>query len=120
MSYQRVLPRDLFNEAKLLKCMGRLALLIHDQVAPEGVVIVEDHYQSGFEIDLNPYTGELSIINMVVLIHEIPVEFSTPYNSRENYPLLAEYESESVSVFTESGEFDEEFIRLVHHIGETK
>ena len=30
MTYRRVLPRDLFNEAKLLKCLGQLALIIHD------------------------------------------------------------------------------------------
>lgn len=29
-SYRRVLPRDLFNEAKLLKCLGQLSLMIHD------------------------------------------------------------------------------------------
>lgn len=32
--YQRVIPRDLFNEAKLLKCLGRLSLFIHDGKSP--------------------------------------------------------------------------------------
>ncbi len=30
MPYHRVLPRDLFNDANLLKCMGRLIMLIDD------------------------------------------------------------------------------------------
>ena len=33
--YTRVLPRDLFNEAKLMKCMGLLTLLIHDELIPD-------------------------------------------------------------------------------------
>ncbi len=31
MTYHRVLPRDAFNEAKLLKCIGKLTLLIEDK-----------------------------------------------------------------------------------------
>ncbi len=43
--YTRVIPRDLFNEAKLLKCIGRLVLLIHDG----------DHNNISFEHDGEPF-----------------------------------------------------------------
>lgn len=36
MSYFRVIPRDLFNEASLLKCYGRLAILLDDMRSPLG------------------------------------------------------------------------------------
>ena len=35
--YERVIPRDLFNEAKLLKCVGLLVLKIHDGENPANV-----------------------------------------------------------------------------------
>ena len=31
MSYARVIPRDLFNEANLLKCLGKVALILMDR-----------------------------------------------------------------------------------------
>jgi hypothetical protein len=36
VSYFRVIPRDLFNEASLLKCYGRLAILLDDMRSPLG------------------------------------------------------------------------------------
>lgn len=34
MTYQREIPRDLFNEANLLKCLGQISLIAHDR--PDG------------------------------------------------------------------------------------
>ena len=36
MSYTRETPRDLFNESKLLKCLGQLSLIIHNTVDSDG------------------------------------------------------------------------------------
>ena len=39
-NYSRVIPRDFFNEAKLLKCMGLLALKVLDNMTPNGIKIL--------------------------------------------------------------------------------
>lgn len=49
--YGRVIPRDLFNEAKLLKCMGQLCLRIHNNDNLPAKMSA-DHDGSPFKIDL--------------------------------------------------------------------
>lgn len=111
MSYPRVIPRDLFNEAKLLKCMGRVALLVHDGMYPGKISI--DYDTDGFEIGQNPDDGSLTVTNMHILINDRIVHFFTLYNSRDNYPLWAMGEDEDYPVFTEAGEWHPDFIEFV-------
>ena len=85
MSYERVIPRDLFNEAKLLKCLGRLALLIHDEELPG--LRFEQLETDNLRIELNVDYSELSCPALSLLHGEIELELFTPYNSRENFPL---------------------------------
>lgn len=105
--YQRVIPRDLFNEAKLLKCMGQLCLLIHDNLTPAEMNFSHDNspFQIGLLID-----GTLTIKNLTITINGKPFLFKTKYNSRANYPLYLEYDSCDYQVFNDKGEFDQEFI----------
>lgn len=65
-NYFRVLPRDLFNEAKLLKCVGRLCLLIHDRTAPESLAFEENG--EPFRVALLD-EGSLTIANLVISVH---------------------------------------------------
>lgn len=60
-NYQRVIPRDLFNEAKLGKCMGRLILRIHDCETP--VHMSFEHNGNPFDIGLGD-DGNLHIKNI--------------------------------------------------------
>lgn len=95
MSYKRVLPRDLFNEAKLLKCLGQLALLIHDGKAPDGLSFEQDAMScDGFDIDQDPFSGELYVDNLTLWFDlgedAIRINLSTHYNSRDSYPLVYE------------------------------
>ncbi len=108
MSYNRVIPRDLFNEGKLLKCMGRLILLILDGRTP--VKMGYDEIDEPFEIELLD-EGSLTISNLDVSIKKKKVIFKTTYNSKEPYPLFCgQDETESIEVLTDEGEFTEEFI----------
>lgn len=104
--YVRVLPRDLFNESKLLKCIGRLCLLIHDRQTPVEMSF-EDTGES-FAVGLLE-EGSLHISNLVICIKGKPFLFKTTYNSKASYPLNLEYEYVDYLVFDEAGEFTEEF-----------
>lgn len=105
--YNRVIPRDLFNEGKLLKCMGRLCLLIHDDLVPVKMSFDED--VDKFEIGLID-DGSLTIANLPVKIKGIQFLFKTTYNSKANYPLYVQSpDYEEYLVFDEQGEFATEF-----------
>lgn len=106
MHYQRVIPRDLFNESKLLKCIGQLVLFIHDCV--EITNIQFDHDSDAFNICLTE-AGELYIDNIYFRIGNTRIFFSTPYNSKSPYPLLMTYNNIEYEVFTDSGKYTKEF-----------
>ena len=116
--YQRVIPRDLFNECKLLKCLGQLAVLIHDGIRmPPNLRSEADG--SEFRIDQNPGCGGLYVsdgIKFVVLGVELSLK--TPYNSKESYPLLCETEDDEVQVFDDNGQLTDEFRNYVARIGD--
>ena len=109
MTYQRVIPRDLFNEAKLLKCLGKVCLLIHDGLAGK----LKFHHQGErFNIEQDK-SGDLYCFNLIFLLELEPVLFTTNYNSREPWPLTAYYFGELYDVFTDDGEFTSEFKELI-------
>ena len=61
-NYTRVLPGDLFNEAKLLKCIGRLVLLIEDRESITGLTFQFD--DAPFNIVQDPSDGSIAIHNI--------------------------------------------------------
>ncbi len=66
-NYQRVIPRDFFNESKLLKCMGFLALKIHECKIPNNIDIKIEENDEPFDIQLT-VDGSLTIINYPVML----------------------------------------------------
>lgn len=108
--YIRVIPRDLFNESKLLKCLGRLILLIDDNEAPEGLKF--QHDDESFEIGLYD-DGYLGIANVFFFINEIPVVFKSTYNSKSSYSLFCEFDYCEYLVFDEEGNFEPDFLEFV-------
>lgn len=113
-NYTRIIPRDMFNEAKLLKCMGVVALKILDRMLPEGVTIHIEESGQPFDI-VQLSDGELTIINYPVLVNGLEMVFKTAYNSKDNYPLYFEYgDYEQERVLDERGEFTSEFIEIAH------
>lgn len=115
--YDRVFPRDLFNEAKLLKCAGILCLKILDCQAPQSLTY-NDENNTGIQIGISE-DGGLSIVNLKVFVNKKRAVFVTTYNSKSPYPFyLRSYgkrydEYEDIPVFTEAGDFDPEFIEFV-------
>lgn len=111
MAYQRVIPRDLFNEASLLKCYAHLWMLLerfhhHDAHLSEGD-------GAPFRIEQDPGSGGLTVANLPFRINGNAWNLFRPLNSREPWPLYAERHDEEVAVFTEDGQLTEAFVRLV-------
>lgn len=111
--YKRVIPRDLFNEAKLLKCMGRLVLLIQDRFIPLQMSCVDNG--EPFKIALMD-EGSLTITNITITVKGRTLLFKTTYNAKSNYPLYVEHDNCDYRVFDETGEFDMEFINFCRDI----
>lgn len=117
MSYQRVIPRDLFNEAKLLKCLGQLALLIHDGVnTPRGLALDHENPEDGFQIDQEASTGALYCTNLECLYRQRVIGLRSPYNSKRPFPLLFILDEEEGEIFDDSGALSEEFRKALSAI----
>ncbi len=116
MSYIRVLPRDLFNEAKLLKCLGILALKIHDGNLGPMLRFDHEHPNLGFIID-QTIDGDTYVRNLFFFINDQRIELFSPLNSREVNPLYAVYDEEMYSVFDDDGNFNIEFFNLWRILG---
>jgi len=103
--YNRVIPRDLFNEAKLLKCIGRLCLLIHDGF-DNGISF--EHDGEPFQIGLMD-DGFLAVNNIEFSIGDEYLIIKSQYNAKTNYPLYLEHDYCDYLVFDEQGEYTQEF-----------
>lgn len=112
-NYFRVLPRDLFNEAKLLKCIGRLVILIDDGFALNGMSF--NHNGGPFKIGLVA-DGHLTVTNIIFEINGVALFFKSGYNSKENYPLLCEHERCEYEIFDEEGKYTDEFVEFCEKI----
>ena len=118
MSYRRVVPRDLFNEAKLLKCLGKLALYILDSEEGCAKVLSSFHRDSrnqGFIVVQNPHDATLSCSNMGFYHNSFgELHLYIPYNNKtDSWPLWFDHNGESERVFTEEGAFTPEFMQAM-------
>ena len=117
MSYDRVIPRDLFNEAKLLKCLAQLVLLIHDGRDKDGKptpsTLTASHNKEmseRFLIELEPQLNGLYSPNMTILNNGERLTLYTNYNDKGIYPLLMfTDEYEEIEVFHDDGTLTDEF-----------
>jgi len=109
-NYSRVVPRDFFNEAKLLKCLGRLSLFMLERAWISDVIGVDESgLDDGFDIHQNQ-DGDIYVANYVVYLHRGgKIDLLTRLNSKKNYPLLYIYDNELGTVFDEEGNLSEEF-----------
>ena len=117
MVYRRVVPRDLFNESKLLKCMGQLALLIHDGQDKNGRPTPKlnlEHDGEDFDIDLDPMVDGLYANNVKIIAKGQLLRLYSAYNSKEAYTLMC-YDDEigEIEVFNNDGTLTDEFIEYV-------
>ena len=114
-TYTRVIPRDLFNEAKLLKCLGRLSLLIHEEKAPKGLFM---HANNGDHRFVMHNTGMLSIKwpTLSIMMNGVTLTFGIYANNRTPYPLELVYGDDEVRVFDDEGNFEDEFLEFLKTI----
>lgn len=114
MSYRRVLPRDLFNEADLLKCLGRLVILV-EGLSHAG--FDEEDVDGPFVIKQNPFDGSLEVTNLTFRISGEHFFLHRPLNSREPWPLFLNSASdpdfEEIRVFDPSGRLSTEMRSLL-------
>lgn len=114
MGYIRVIPRDLFNEASLLKCYGKLAIALEVNNVPACRLSAED--MDAFEIVQRDDDGAITIEGLTLLTAAHEYELWRPLNSREPWPLYAERIAEGldpVAVFNRDGALSEDFKLLI-------
>ncbi len=117
MSYQRVIPRDLFNESKLLKCLGQLSLLLHDEVDIRWPLRLLHEPSDGFFIDQRPSDGALYCSNLILFLEyedrdtEI-IDLVSLYNNKDPYPLMFDDGGGNEErVFDDEGQLSYEFVK---------
>lgn len=102
MSYIRVVPRDLFNEADLLKMLGKLVIAVMDRKKPVRDWNYEyDH--APFDIEQSQDDGSISCTNLKFFVGEEEVHLFRPLNARQSWQLYALIEGVVYSVFDEDG-----------------
>lgn len=102
MTYCRVLPRDAFNEAKLLKCIGKLTLMIEDGVLPEWLY----HFDGNeFNIVQDESDGSIQVSNITFWHNKEKVIVCTGLNSKENWPMVMRKGDTEYYLFSENGEY---------------
>jgi hypothetical protein len=121
MSHTRVIPRDFFNESKLLKCLGQLSLLIHEGRGIRWPLRLQhdDAGFPGFLIELEP-TGNLVCANVTLLCGETAIGIGTTYNSKAAYPLnYATEDGGENDVFDDDGTFTADFTAYLDTLTES-
>ncbi|MGY3582180.1 hypothetical protein ACVIGB_000895 [Bradyrhizobium sp. USDA 4341] len=115
MSYQRVIPRDLFNESSLLKCYGRLYIVL--EKVPSHSARFTDEPVSEFEIRQRADDGSIFIENLPLHVGDDEFRLVRPLNSRHPWPLYAERigdpDFEPVEVFDDEGELTADMRKLL-------
>jgi hypothetical protein len=125
--YKRVMPRDGFNEAKYIKSLSRLVMLIEDELCTLTYVFDQIHATyidlpfgerqgpAGFILDQRNSDGGLECKNLkfyknAVLHAGHEVEMHSVPNGRSPFNLLAATDDGGeVQVFADDGELTDEF-----------
>lgn len=110
MSYPRVIPRDLFNEANLLKCYGQIFINLETADLPHVELVHDD---DTFDVEQDESDGSLFISNVVLKVRGEPRELRRPMNSRNPWPLILVDRDEEVDipVFNDDGSFTEDILQ---------
>jgi hypothetical protein len=113
--YNRVVPRDLFNEAKLLKCLGQLVLLIHDGNAPPKLTY--NNTGDAFNVYQRPHDGGLYCCNPNFQVNGKQLTIYSGYNDKSPYPLFCATSNtdsyEEMVVFNDDGTLADEFTAYI-------
>lgn len=109
MSYYRVIPRDLFNEANLLKCYAQIYLNLEMLNA---IHVSLEHDGAAFEIDQCEDDGSLTIVNVSLEVRGVAYPLRRPLNSRDAWPLYVTVDDIDIPVFGngDAGHFSEDMM----------
>lgn len=111
--YERVIPRDLFNESSLLKCYGRLYIILEGNARAQYPV----ESVSDWDIVQRQDDGSLFIANLPLVVGENEYRLTRPLNARSAWPLYAELigdpDAEEIQVFTDQGDLTPEMLAVV-------
>ncbi len=119
MNNYRVMPRDLFNEAKLLKCLGMLGLECVNRQLPFGWELFHDADCSmHFNMTIDSSSGDTLSTNVYLLNDNgEKIYFRTPINCREPHPLITLSGGDYCDVFGSDGKLSKEFYKLLKDMG---
>lgn len=116
--YIREIPRDLFNEAGLLKSLGRISLLILDRIAPHNLQMRHTNVSHGFLIDQDQSSGDISCGNVTLSRHKGKPPYydvTRLFNSREPWAVyVCDYDADDgddVLILDEDGNLTPEFVQ---------
>ena len=114
--YVRVLPRDLFNEASLLKCMGRIVILL--QETPDHHAEIVEEQVDRFRVSQDASSGSIRLSNVTFVVRGVPHLLERPLNARSPWPLIVagdgrDPDFEEVQVFEDDGSFTGEMLELI-------
>ena len=109
MSYLRVIPRDLFNESKLLKCLARL--YIESEHQPEGAIAFR-HDGGAFQIEQDGSDGSIFVANVRVIVNGCRVDVYTTLNARGELPMYFTFNDDIDRVFDDEGRLTKEFLGI--------
>lgn len=117
--YIRVIPRDLFNEANLLKCLGQLYIALENLHGQHRAKYAIEDVER-FDIHQSPDDGSIYVANLPFMIDGRIYHLSRPLNSRQPWPLYATLswpqpgeEQTVTAVFTDEGKLSAEFLKLI-------
>lgn len=117
MTYRRTIPRDLFNEANLLKCLGQLYIKTEGflGLSPRPFLIV--HTGNDWNVHQDESDGSIHSGAITVMIQNRAYDHYRPLNSREPWPLwLAlrhDPDADHFRAFTDDGELSAEMMALI-------
>lgn len=86
-NYTRVIPRDLFNEADLLKSLGKLWCFL-DVPEPKAHLIHDDDNLDWFVTAQSDQSGAVSCQNVQLYIKDQFVYLFRPLNDKRSYALM--------------------------------
>ena len=111
INYTRVIPRDFFNESKLLKCLGQLSLEILDgELCDINIKEMISNPEEGFKINQNPMDGSVFCDNYLLEINDnTEITPFTILNSKDSYPLYIQTEEDEIRVLDNNGKITKEF-----------
>jgi hypothetical protein len=115
VDYIRVLPRDLFNEASLLKMLGKLWILLDDTRGHQARFEEEDVVS--FDIAQDQASGSIRATGLSFTIRGEAYLLTRPLNSRAPWPLWIDRPDDpnfdSIAVFNDDGKLSEDMRQLI-------